>query len=322
MSVRLEPMTPERYLAWIPETISGFVAQQTAAGAMPGPEAVRYAEGEFDKLLPDGLLTRDQHIWSAYDGAVEVGYLWLGVREQSHGADAFVFDVAVDPDLRGRGHGRAIMLAAEAEARALGAVELKLNVFGHNVAAQHLYDGLGYEPASTQMARRLDTTEPLTFPGGPGVRLEPMTQEQFDTYRAQAEESYAASIAGSGMLPVAEAREKSAADFAHLLPDGLDTPEQLFWTAYDGPRDVGLVWLNIRERSDGLFAFGYDFLVREELRRHGYGRAIMVAGERLCRDRGVATVGLNVFGHNPGARTLYEQMGFEVTATLLRKPLP
>ena len=321
MTVRLVPMTPARYLSWVPETVGGFAVQQTASGAMPDAEAREYAEREFDKLLPEGLLTHGHHVWSAYDGDVEVGYLWLRVREQSDGTEAFVFDIAVTPDLRGRGHGRAMMQAAENEARALGATEMRLNVFGHNAVAHRLYERLGYETASTQMARRLDRTEPLTSPGGPAMRLEPMTGPQFDTYLAQAEESYAANIAGSGMLPVAEAREKSAADFARLLPQGLDTPEQFFWTAYDGVRDVGMVWLNIRERSDGLFAFGYDFLVREELRRKGYGRAVMVAAERVCRERGVASVGLNVFGHNLGARTLYEQMGFAVTATLLKKPL-
>lgn len=321
VAVRLAPMSPERYLSWVPETTAGFAVQQVASGAMPEREAREYAEREFDKLLPEGLLTPGHHVWSAYDDDVAVGYLWLRVREQSVGAEAFVFDVAVTPDLQGRGYGRAVMLAAEEKARALGATEMKLTVFGHNVAAQRLYQGLGYETASTQMARRLDRTEPLTLPGAPALRLEPMTQEQFDTYRPQAEESYATTIAESGMQPAAEARERSAADFSRLLPQGLITPEHFFWTAYDGQLDVGLIWLNIRQRSDGLHAFGYDFLVQEELRRHGYGRAIVVAGERICRDRDVVSVGLNVFGHNDGARSLYEQMGFQVTAALLKKHL-
>ena len=61
--------------------------------------------------------------------------------------------------------------------------------------------------------------------------------------------------------------------------------------------------------------------VREELRRSGYGRAIMVAAEDECRALGVVSVGLNVFGHNRGAQALYEQMGFEVTGIQMSKRL-
>lgn len=82
-----------------------------------------------------------------------------------------------------------------------------------------------------------------------------------------------------------------------------------------------MVWLGITQKSDGLHAFGYDFMVPEHLRRSGYGRAIMVAAEKLCKERGVISVGLSVFGFNAGAQALYEQMGFEVSAIKMTKTL-
>jgi GNAT superfamily N-acetyltransferase len=82
-----------------------------------------------------------------------------------------------------------------------------------------------------------------------------------------------------------------------------------------------MLWLGFTERSDGLVAFGYDFLVTSDRRRQGYGWAIMEAAEQVCRDRGVVEVGLSVFGFNSGARALYEQMGFEVTILQMRKRL-
>ena len=155
----------------------------------------------------------------------------------------------------------------------------------------------------------------------PTVRLEPMTREQYDAYRVTAEISYAEEIRDSGSMPEAEAREKSAADFARLLPDGLDSEGHRFWTAYDGDEVVGMLWLKLTDTSEGVTAFGYDFSVREELRRKGYGRALMQAAETECRDLGVVSVGLNVFGHNLGAQALYEQMGFEVTSIQMSKRL-
>lgn len=153
------------------------------------------------------------------------------------------------------------------------------------------------------------------------VRLEPMTREQYDAYRAVAEDEYAESIARSGSMPEEEARRKSTEDFARILPDGFDSEGHLFWTAYDGDRDVGMLWLKLEDSSEGTTAFGYDFAVKPELRRSGYGRAIMAAAEDECRRRGVVSVGLNVFGDNLGAQALYEQMGFEVTAIQMRKRL-
>jgi GNAT superfamily N-acetyltransferase len=153
------------------------------------------------------------------------------------------------------------------------------------------------------------------------VRLEPMTDEQYRVYRELAEEDYAQNIARSGAMPLADAVKKAVADFARLHPDGLATPDDLIWTAYDGDTEVGMLGLRIEQRSDGPHAFGFDFRVEPGLRRQGYGRAIMAAAEEICRERGIVSVGLNVFGFNIGAQSLYEQMGFEVTAIQMCKRL-
>jgi GNAT superfamily N-acetyltransferase len=153
------------------------------------------------------------------------------------------------------------------------------------------------------------------------VRLEPMTEAQYAAYRSAGEADYAQSIADSGLLPEVEARQKAADDFAKLLPDGLRTVGHHLWNAYDGDTAIGMLWIRIEEKSDGPHAFGFDFSVREEVRRHGYGRAIIVAAEKVCRELGVVSIELNVFGPNVAARTLYEQMGFEVTAVQMRKLL-
>ena len=169
---------------------------------------------------------------------------------------------------------------------------------------------------SRRLARDAIVSDPAVT-----VRLEPMTREQYDAYRVTAETDYAASIRDSGSLPEAEAVAKSTEDFAHLLPDGLDSEGHRFWTAYDGDDAVGMLWLRLTETSEGTTAFGYDFSVREDLRSRGYGRAVMLAAEEVCRDLGVVSISLNVFGHNLVAQSLYEQMGFRVTAIQMTREL-
>ena len=52
--------------------------------------------------------------------------------------------IAVDPAFQRRGVGRALMDAAESEARARGARRLTLRVLGPNTAARRLYERSGY----------------------------------------------------------------------------------------------------------------------------------------------------------------------------------
>lgn len=153
------------------------------------------------------------------------------------------------------------------------------------------------------------------------IRMEPMTDEQYARYRQYAEDDYAQSIMDSGGWPRAEALEKAREDFRRLLPDGLRSAGHRLLTAYDDTTEIGILWLHTESKTDGLHAYIYDVEVRAELRRRGYGRAVMREVDRLCRELGALTVGLNVFGFNTGARALYEEMGYEVVSVQMRKRL-
>jgi ribosomal protein S18 acetylase RimI-like enzyme len=148
-----------------------------------------------------------------------------------------------------------------------------------------------------------------------------MTDEQYRAYRDTAEDGYAKHIAESGLMAWPDAVQKASEDFTRLLPDGLATADSYLWTAYDGAAEVGMLWLLIETRSDGRRAFVGDVRVRAEVRRRGYGEAIMTAAEALGRERGATTIALNVFGNNVGARALYEGLGYETTAVQMRKLL-
>ena len=148
------------------------------------------------------------------------------------------------------------------------------------------------------------------------VRLEPMTHDEYKPWRAAAEAHYAQSVAASGRLPEEAAR--SAADtYAQLLPDELATPGHHVWHAYDGERRVGFLWVKVTRGT----AFVYNVAVEEDVRRQGYGRAIMLAAERWCHANGLTRIGLHVFAHNTGARALYEQLGFTETGRNMAKDL-
>jgi ribosomal protein S18 acetylase RimI-like enzyme len=60
------------------------------------------------------------------------------------GHRGWLYQVAVAPDARGRGHGRAIVEAVEARLRALGCPKLNLQVRSSNPAAVGFWRRLGY----------------------------------------------------------------------------------------------------------------------------------------------------------------------------------
>ncbi|MCM4077944.1 GNAT family N-acetyltransferase [Paractinoplanes hotanensis] len=149
-----------------------------------------------------------------------------------------------------------------------------------------------------------------------GVRLEPMTEDEYRPWRAEAEAHYTQSVAASGR-PAEIAARNAAVTFANLLPDEYATPDHHFWYAYDGDRRVGFLWIRVTDDT----AFVYNVAVEPGLRRQGYGRAIMLAAERWCHGNGLTRIGLHVFAHNTGARALYEQLGFTETGRNLAKDL-
>jgi ribosomal protein S18 acetylase RimI-like enzyme len=310
-------MTRAEFDAWSAHSARGYAEQQVAAGLQAGPDAAEHAERQLAALLPGGPATPSHRLWTVRGADdARVGTLWIRVRPLSTEVEAYVFDVEVVPAARGRGLGRATLLAGERAARDLGASVVRLNVFGHNTAALRLYESLGYVATSVAFGRRLDGPEPPL--DGRRVGLRDMTAAEADLLRARLLARRASDLVRAGALPAAEARRQAAEEVDRLRPDA---PGHRLWTAVDGDQPVGHVWLGLQPRSDGLHAWGFDLEVHEHLRRRGYGSGVLAAAERACRGLGVGSVGLSVPGLAHGGRALFERGGFTVTARSMRKSL-
>ncbi|HEU0285901.1 MAG TPA: GNAT family N-acetyltransferase [Nocardioidaceae bacterium] len=153
------------------------------------------------------------------------------------------------------------------------------------------------------------------------VRLEPMTQEQYETWLPDAIEGYAHQTSDSGLMSLDTARESAVDQFEALLPDDLATPAHHLLVAYDEGQVVGNFWVRIRDEWGIRRAFIFDIEVVESQRGHGYGRAIMNAGEEYVRGLGASTMALNVFAQNDVARSLYDKLGYLVTNVNMQKEL-
>jgi ribosomal protein S18 acetylase RimI-like enzyme len=153
------------------------------------------------------------------------------------------------------------------------------------------------------------------------VELRPMSEAEYAVFIDRSVRDYAEHAREAGTFQAETALQQSRALFESLLPQGVATPAQLLRTAFDPDGTaVGLVWLALPS-PERRIGWVYELWVEPAARGKGYGRAIMLAGERELVARGVAELGLNVFGPNATARHLYESLGYQVTAQQMVKPL-
>ena len=151
--------------------------------------------------------------------------------------------------------------------------------------------------------------------------LRVMTTAEFDAYRARLIPEYAEDHVRAGDWSAEQAEGLAARQIDELLPAGPGTPGMLVLsaeTADGGP--LGLVWVGLDYPRSGD-AWVYDIEIVPQHRGEGYGRALLQAAEQECARRGATAIGLNVFGANTAARSLYESSGYEVTAVTMRKEL-
>jgi len=154
------------------------------------------------------------------------------------------------------------------------------------------------------------------------VTLRKMTEFEFESFRAKLVTEYAAANVSAGRWSAEEAEEKSAAQTKELLPQGVDSPRVLLMAAENsGGEKVGHVWVGLDRQGSAGGAWIYDIEVIEDHRGKGYGRAILHAAEQETLKNGVSSIGLNVFGTNIVARSLYESAGYEITTQQMQKEI-
>jgi ribosomal protein S18 acetylase RimI-like enzyme len=150
--VRLDPMTPEEYAEYHRDAVLAYAEAHVSAKSLPPEEARQRAIDEYAELLPEGAATPGHHLYTARNSDRKIGMIWFA--ERPHGA--YLYDIKVEPGLRGRGHGEALMRAMEHEVRSAGLKTVRLQVFGNNSVARSLYRKLGYIETNVVMAKELD----------------------------------------------------------------------------------------------------------------------------------------------------------------------
>jgi ribosomal protein S18 acetylase RimI-like enzyme len=151
--VFLAPMNESELSRYLAEAVTNFAREKVESGQWSQESALEQSRQGFNELLPQGLATPNNYLFTIQEGATlrVVGMLWFAVQERSGQNIAYVYDVLVKPQFQRQGFATSAFEALEEEVASRGLMGIALHVFGHNAAAIALYRKLGYQTTNINM---------------------------------------------------------------------------------------------------------------------------------------------------------------------------
>lgn len=150
--ITLIPMTKAQYKAYENEAIRTYAEEKVASGQWSQAESHELSKKSMEELLPQGLSTPNNFLFTVQDSdAGAVGMLWFAAVERGGQLVAYVYDVSIKTEHQRQGFATAAFRAMEEKARELSLSGIALHVFGHNTAAQALYQKLDYQTTNINM---------------------------------------------------------------------------------------------------------------------------------------------------------------------------
>ncbi len=154
-AVQLLPMSEVGFQAYLQHAAADYAAEHVRTGNWLPDEALELAQKEIGALLPQGVTTENQYLFTVLDAASRerVGLIWMAVSMSGARRAGFIYDFSIDPKFQRRGYGRATLEALAEKARDWKIESLGLHVFADNAAARKLYEQAGYRVIGLNMTK-------------------------------------------------------------------------------------------------------------------------------------------------------------------------
>src|SRR5258708_1393920 len=129
--VKLVPMTASEYADFLATANRRYAQEKVEAGAWPPEDALRLSEESHRQLLPDGVVTKDNYLYSIIDAAngTNVGFLWFAVRREEAAPYIYIYQFEIAEPFRRKGYGTQAFHELEQKAVVLCLMRLALHVF-------------------------------------------------------------------------------------------------------------------------------------------------------------------------------------------------
>ncbi len=112
---------------------------------------VQFPESSFKEILS----SENSHLFFLKDKESVIGMFTVGIYKSPTGSKAWIEDVVVDNNVRGKGLGRLIMEYAISYVKSLCVETLMLTSNPSRVIANKLYQSLGFEQKETNVYRMI-----------------------------------------------------------------------------------------------------------------------------------------------------------------------
>ena len=149
--VRLETIQQKDFEGFLEREIRSYAEDHVRNGNWSAEGALERSRKEFEQLLPDGIHSKDQYLYSIIDDENKIGVLWVQVKDQK----AFIYDFVIDESFRGKGFGKQALIAMDEKLKAMSVESVGLHVFGDNITAQELYKKMGFQITGIHMKKKL-----------------------------------------------------------------------------------------------------------------------------------------------------------------------
>ncbi|KIE44326.1 hypothetical protein U732_782 [Clostridium argentinense CDC 2741] len=155
--VRLQNMNEADFNNYINNAIKNYAAEKIKAGTWGEEEAENLSRETFARLLPKGIYSENQYLFSIIDAdkQMKVGYLWFQCCKKLIGKEAFVYDFIVFKEFRSKGYGTQALKSLDDVAKGLGINKISLHVFAHNKRALSLYEKTGFIATDINMSKNI-----------------------------------------------------------------------------------------------------------------------------------------------------------------------
>lgn len=153
--LKLRKMSEYEYANYLKESLPNYAEEKMKGEGLSKEDALKVAQDSYNRLLPQGLKTENQFLFSVTESASEkvIGTLWFAKKVEGTKSYAFIYDILLSPEVRGKGLGKVIISLAESEVRKLGLKSMGLHVFGHNEVAINLYEKTGFRTTNRIMVK-------------------------------------------------------------------------------------------------------------------------------------------------------------------------
>lgn len=148
-------MTKRDFETFIKISKSEYKKDKMRANGFTEEEANKIVAEDFERFLPNGFESEDNFFFKVLKNETQIGYLWYLIRGASNNRKAFIADILIYEEFRGKGFGKKTMLLLEEEVKRQDLKHIGLHVFGYNEKAIKLYQSLNYQTTDLVMEKEI-----------------------------------------------------------------------------------------------------------------------------------------------------------------------